>query len=75
MSVDNIDFYINMFKQYTITHPNLSHIWIDYLELKKRHYEEIDKEQCRRAIERLGKGDFEDLKSEDIIRLLIYKNL
>ena len=77
----SIDQYIEQFKSYDITHPNLSNCWISYLGLKKRHYEEaisIDKSACRILIDhckyvlqKFSEGH-NDLKRDDLLRLYIY---
>ena len=63
---------IQQFKLYRTSHPNLSHCWIAYLELKKRHYDEFIVRQCRDVLDLLERG-YPDLKEEDIVRLLVYK--
>lgn len=63
---------IQQFKLYRASHPNLSHCWIAYLELKKRHYDGFIEQQCRAVLELLAQG-YADLKEEDIVRLLVYK--
>jgi hypothetical protein len=57
-------------------YPNLADCWISYLELKKKHYEKITTEHCDFVLERMGEATIGmDLKKEDVIRLLIYKNI
>lgn len=63
---------IQQFNLYRESHPNLSQCWIAYLELKKRHYDEIIEQQCRLVLDSLAQG-YADLKKEDIVRLLLYK--
>ncbi len=63
---------IQQFKLYRASHPNLSHCWIAYLELKKRHYDGFIEQQCRTVLGLLEQG-YADLKEEDIVRLLVYK--
>lgn len=66
---------IEEFKMYSISHPNLSRCWIDYLELKKRHYDARANEilmQSRTVLDWCEKG-CSDLEENDIIRLLLYK--
>ena len=63
---------IQQFNLYRESHPNLSQCWIAYLELKKRHYDEFIEQQCRDVLDSLERG-YADLKKEDIVRLLVYK--
>ena len=63
---------IQQFNLYRTSHPNLSHCWIAYLELKKRHYDGFIEQQCHAVLELLEQG-YADLKEEDIVRLLVYK--
>jgi len=67
-----MDVLIQQFKLYRASHPNLSHCWIAYLELKKRHYDGFIEQQCRAVLELLEQG-YPDLKEEDIVRILMYK--
>jgi hypothetical protein len=67
-----MDELIEQFNLYRNSHPNLSQCWIAYLELKKRHYDELIAQQCRAVLELLALG-YLDLKEEDIVRLLLYK--
>jgi hypothetical protein len=60
------------FNLYSSTHPNLSHCWMAYLELKKRHYDTILAEHCSAVLEQLEQG-CDDFEENDIVRLLLYK--
>ena len=68
-----VDPIIERFKTYRTSHPNLSHCWLAYLELKKRHYSEIDLSQCARILANIENG-YPDLNRDDMIRLLLYKH-
>jgi hypothetical protein len=66
---------IEEFKMYAQSHPNLSRCWINYLELKKRHYDGRAAEILNQSSAVLnwcekGCSDFEE---NDIIRILLYK--
>ena len=75
---------IDQFKLYRISHPNLSHCWITYLGLKKRHYDDktqhdskahYDEEtthQCNAILESFKNG-CPDWNQKDIISILLYK--
>ena len=63
---------IQQFKLYRTSHPNLSHCWIAYLELKKRHYDGFIEHQCRAVLDLLERG-YPDLKEEEIVQVLLYK--
>jgi len=69
-----MDLLINQFKQYQVSHPNLSDCWIAYLELKKRHYSEILALQAAHVLEAIKNG-YADLNKRDIIRLFLYKEV
>ena len=40
-SVSNFETLIHKFKENSITHPNISHFWVTYLELKKKSFETL----------------------------------
>jgi hypothetical protein len=63
---------IEQFNLYRYSHPNLSTCWIAYLGLKKRHYDENIRIKCVHVLGLLEDG-CADLKKEDIVRLLLYK--
>ncbi len=63
---------IEKFNSYCISHPNLTECWLTYLELKKRHYSEPLVEQCEQVLTQMASG-CDDLKQEDIVRILLYK--
>jgi hypothetical protein len=72
----NIDNYIEQFKSYRITHPNLSDCWISYLGLKKRHYEQFpqtfEANQCAHVLQKLAEGG-RDFEKDELILLTLYK--
>ena len=68
--LDNI---LDRFNHYRISHPNLSQCWIAYLELKKRHYSELDLSQGNKVLSFIENG-YPDLNRNDMIRLLLYKH-
>jgi hypothetical protein len=63
---------LDQFKLYQHSHPNLSHCWIAYLELKKRHCDEIIIQQCVSVLEQLANG-CADWSQQDILSVLLYK--
>jgi len=63
---------IEQFKMYRASHPNLSQCWIAYLELKKRHYDEIVMHQCGIVLELL-KNNCADWTPADIVSVLFFK--
>jgi len=67
-----MDSIIEEFKQYTSSHPNLSHCWLKYIGLKKRHYDDNLIKECRYVLNMLD-GGFSDFAQEDILRILLYK--
>jgi hypothetical protein len=75
----SFDWIIDNFKLCSNTHPNLSHCWISYLELKKRHYNSNTQtpelvniiEQSKIVLNKIKSGHC-DLKKEDIKRLILY---
>ena len=67
-----IDTIIERFKTYSISHPNLSHCWVAYLELKKRHYADFDLSEGERVLACIENG-CTDLKRNDMVRLFLYK--
>ena len=70
--MDNIlDAILDNFNNYRISHPNLSHCWLSYLELKKRNYSEIDLSQCKKVLTMIENG-CTDLNRNDMVRLLLY---
>ena len=68
-----VDSILERFKHYRISHPNLAHCWLAYLELKKRHYSEMDLSQGCRVLACIENG-YPDLNRNDMIRLLLYKH-
>ena len=66
-----VDSILERFNYYRISHPNLSNCWLAYLELKKRHYSEIDLSQGCRVLACIENG-YPDLNRNDMIRLLLY---
>ncbi len=63
---------IERFNLYRHSHPNLSNCWIAYLGLKKKHYDENVTRQCFHVFKLLEEG-CADVKHQDIVRLLLYK--
>jgi len=63
---------IELFKLFQFSHPNISLVWITYLELKKRHYKEKDENQCIKVLYELTAGR-EDLNVADIARVIVYE--
>jgi len=68
---DTMSSTICRFKSYSISHPNLSHCWLAYLGLKKRHYDENVFAQSTRVLHLLDKGH-PDLNETDIVRVLLF---
>jgi hypothetical protein len=62
---------IELFSSFRSSHPNLTDLWITYLELKKRHCSNKDIEQSLLVLYNIAAG-CKDLKREDIVRLLLY---
>jgi len=69
-----INYILNKFNLYQISHPTISHLWLSYLELKKRNYNENTIKQCFYVLNLLESGQ-QDLKEKDIVSLLLYKNV
>ena len=63
---------IEQFNQYSISHPNLSHCWLKYIALKKRHYDDNLIKECTYVLNMLDGGS-SDFTQEDIFRILLYK--
>jgi hypothetical protein len=68
--MDNI---VNNFHRYRRSHPNLAECWLAYLELKKRHYSDLDLSQADQVLAWIEKG-YPDLNKNDMVRLFIYKH-
>ena len=69
-----INYILNKFNLYQISHPTISHLWLSYLELKKKNYDENTIKQCFYVLNLLESGQ-QDLKEKDIVSLLLYKNV
>jgi hypothetical protein len=69
-----VDSIIERFKRYRSSHPNLSNCWLAYLELKKRHYSDLDIAQGHRVLDCIENG-YPDLSRNDMIRVLLYSNI
>jgi hypothetical protein len=86
MSVSNFDTLIHKFKENSITHPNISHFWITYLELKKKSFETL-LEQGLSVIEQIRplaaeeiedinineRNIIKDIEIKDLINMMIIK--
>ena len=68
-----VDSILERFRHYRNSHPNLSHCWLAYLELKKRHCSEMDLSQGTSVLNCIENG-YPDLNRNDMIRLLLYKH-
>jgi hypothetical protein len=65
-SVSNFETLIHKFKENSITHPNISHFWVTYLELKKKSFETLLEQGLSviSQIQPINKGE-ESSKNED----------
>jgi hypothetical protein len=68
---DTMSNIIDRFKSYSNSHPNISHCWLAYLELKKRHYDKTALTQSTQVLHLL-EGGHPDLKGTDIARILLF---
>ena len=69
---ETIDSLINKFKNYTISHPNISKLWIETLELLKNKNENLIT-QSLHTLSLLDNKEVNDLDINSIILLTIYK--
>jgi len=69
---ETIDSLINKFKNYTISHPNISKLWIETLELLKNKNENLII-QSLHTLSLLDNKEVNDLDINSIILLTIYK--
>jgi len=65
-SVSNFETLIHKFKENSITHPNISHFWVTYLELKKKSFETLLEQGLSviSQIQPINKGE-ESSKNDD----------
>ena len=63
---------INKFNLYRVSHPNLSNLWLAYLGLKKRHYDENVARQGEQVLEWIENG-YADVSYNAIVSILLYK--
>lgn len=68
--MDNI---LNKFHRYRISHPNLADCWLAYLELKKKHYSDLDLSHADQVLAWIANGH-PDLNKNDMVRLFMYKH-
>jgi len=66
--------YIDKFKRKQVSHPNISNLWLSYLELKKMNYDEKTINQCSYVLDLIEKGQC-DLKHREIVSLYLYKKV
>ena len=69
---ETIDSLINKFKNYTISHPNISKLWIETLELLKNK-NKILISQSLHTLSLLDNKEVNDIDINSIILLTIYK--
>lgn len=69
---ETIDSLINKFKNYTISHPNISKLWIETLELLKNKNNNLIT-QSLHTLSLLDNKEVNDLDINSIILLTIYK--
>jgi hypothetical protein len=69
--MNDIEILIELFNNFCNTHPNIAHTWVAYLELKKRHYTDLDIKQAGAVLNNLFLG-CNDIKRDDLLRLLLY---
>jgi hypothetical protein len=68
-----LDPILDKFKYYRNSHPNLTNSWVAYLELKKKHYSEMDLSHGRSVLACIENG-YPDLNRNDMIRVLLYSH-
>lgn len=72
LDIESIDSLINKFKNYITSHPNISKLWIETLELLKNKNENL----ITQSLHTLSLLDNKEVKDNDInsiILLTIYK--
>ena len=69
---ETIDSLINKFKNYITSHPNISKLWIETLELLKKKNENLIT-QSLHTLSLLDNKEVNDLDINSIILLTIYK--
>jgi len=69
---ETIDSLINKFKNYITSHPNISKLWIETLELLKNKNENLIT-QSLHTLSLLDNKEVNDLDINSIILLTIYK--
>jgi hypothetical protein len=69
---ENIDTLINKFENYTTSHPNISKLWIETLELLKNK-NKILISQSLHTLSLLDNKEVNDIDINRIILLTIYK--
>jgi len=69
---ENIDTLINKFENYTTSHPNISKLWIETLELLKNK-NKILISQSLHTLSLLDNKEVNDIDINSIILLTIYK--
>jgi hypothetical protein len=66
---------IHKFKYYQDTYPNLSNLWLSYINLKEKNYDDATIKQCYYVLNIMINMERGDLTRNDIISLLLYKNV
>lgn len=68
--MEDVDELIHKFREYKLTHPNISHFWITYLEFKKKNIEHM-LNQGHSVISQIEKS--KDIEPDDLINMLMIK--
>jgi hypothetical protein len=69
--INTFDRLISRFQAYTETHPNISQLWLEYLELRKKKMEDMVV-QGNLMLLQLEQGHVTDPAVSDIMLVIIY---
>ena len=73
--MEEIDTLIQEFKTQALIHPNISHLWINYLEKKKEKLNQL-LEQGKSVLHKLqllNDDDVKDIELKDLMNVLLVK--
>jgi len=71
---EELDTLITQFKRQALIHPNISHLWINYLEKKKEKLNKLlNQGQSVLAQLELLNDDVKDIELKDLMNVLLVK--
>jgi len=75
--MEEIDSLIQKFKTQALIHPNISHLWINYLEKKKEKLNQLlnQGQSVLNQLQLLNDDDVKDLELKDLMNVLLVKML